>query len=119
MIHDALDHIARERIAERRRAADRHWLVATARRTRRSGTPTTPTVTASTGDLAVDLAALGFGAVEHEIARFVRQARTDGAAPELVAVLEDRHAPAVVRERAFARIAASLNHEAPAVRVAA
>jgi hypothetical protein len=116
--HSIDDITVRMRIADRRRAAEQHRLARIARRARRRGTVSEPQATAAlrarTGDLGVDLAALGFDAVEHEMARFIRRARTSGVDGPLLAVLSDAQAPVVVRQRAFARIAATLDGDAPA-----
>jgi hypothetical protein len=59
-------------------------------------------------DLAHRLAANGPAAVEHELRRFLGQARERGATPLLVAILADADEPDIVRQRAFGRILTEL-----------
>jgi hypothetical protein len=61
--------------------------------------------------LAHRIARDGITAHEAAVARVVRQAATFGLAPTRVGVLGDRTAPAVTRERAFARVIAALERE--------
>ncbi len=102
MHHHVVDQIVQDRMSERQRILGRHH---------RAELPPAPP--ARTGDLAVDLATLGFEAVEHEIARLARDARRCGVIPVLVDVLVDRQQPDVARQRAFLRIATSLEWRAP------
>ena len=124
------EHLVHERIAESRRIAAsatprrssrtpiaRRFLTAM-RRNRRSQEATTP-AECRTGDLAVDLATLGFDAVEHELAEFLRSARDRGVSPDVLTLIADRNAPMVVRQRAFARACRSVDRQPSSARLAA
>ena len=83
-------------------------------RTARTGVASQPI---PLGDLAGRLAQNGAAALEAELARFVDHARTLGASPVLLSILEDREQPDVARQRAFGRIvteiAARQRHTVP------
>jgi hypothetical protein len=64
--------------------------------------------TIRTHHLADDLAAFGPRALELELARYARDARALGASPLALAILEDRTAPEVARQRAFGHVVASV-----------
>jgi hypothetical protein len=70
--------------------------------------PGTDEFSAWAGRLAAFVAETGIGAVERPVARIVRLARRHGAPPGAVAVLADRSAPGVARERALGHVLVAL-----------
>lgn len=69
--------------------------------------------------LAWRIATLGIEHCENEVAVVARRALEHGADPVLAGVLIDRDAPAIVRERAFGRVAAAFQPSHERVLVAA
>lgn len=65
----------------------------------------------SADELADRISTFGLAASEPQLEQFARRLSATGAAPGLAAVMLDREAPAIVRERAFARAAVALASE--------
>ena len=72
--------------------------------------PYTDEFSAWAGRLAALVAEAGIGVAERPVARIVQLARRHGAPPGAVAVLADRGAPSVARERALGRVLVALTH---------
>lgn len=62
----------------------------------------------SIDDLLYAISTRGFAANEHHVEHFARRLMSAGQAPNLTAIMLDRGAAPVVRERAFARAVAAL-----------
>jgi hypothetical protein len=75
----------------------------------RPPTPYTEQFSAWAGRLAAFVAEAGVGAVERPVGRVVQLARRHGAPPGAVAVLADRGAPSVARERALGIVLVALS----------
>ncbi|HWL42565.1 MAG TPA: hypothetical protein VNQ73_06440 [Ilumatobacter sp.] len=70
-------------------------------------------------ELADRISTFGLAASERQLEQFARRLSAAGEVPALTSIMLDREAPAIVRERAFARAAVALDQgQRQVVRVA-